>query len=191
MRAANPEAALVAEHFHDASGDLAGDGELRFLQELLDTDTTVVDSVVTVDTVLIDTTVARRVPLQVAGDYRRLLGSTGVRTLDTDPAAIDRIQGQPATHVQRADAFGAVEFVRAERHHIHAERLDIQRQIGCGLDSIGVEENVVLCANFSDLLDWVDRTNLIIGIHHRHQYGFIGNSSLQFIQINISLPINR
>lgn len=26
MRAANPEAALVAEHFHDASGDLAGDG---------------------------------------------------------------------------------------------------------------------------------------------------------------------
>jgi hypothetical protein len=55
----------------DQAGDnsVTGTGELRFLQELLDTDTTVVDSVVSVDTVLIDTTVVRTVPLEVSGDW--------------------------------------------------------------------------------------------------------------------------
>lgn len=56
----------------EQSGDNAvtGTGELRFLQELLDTDTTVVDSVtVVVDTVRIDTLVADRAAVSVSGDW--------------------------------------------------------------------------------------------------------------------------
>ncbi len=55
----------------EQSGDntVSGSGELRFLQELLDTDTTTVDSVVVVDTVLIDTVVADRAAVEVSGDW--------------------------------------------------------------------------------------------------------------------------
>lgn len=55
----------------EQSGDntVTGSGELRFLEELLDTDTTTVDSVVVVDTVLIDTVVAERATVDVSGDW--------------------------------------------------------------------------------------------------------------------------
>lgn len=55
----------------EQSGDntVTGNGELRFLEELLDTDTTTVDSVVVVDTVLIDTVVVDRASVDVAGDW--------------------------------------------------------------------------------------------------------------------------
>jgi hypothetical protein len=63
--------------------------------------------------------------------------------------------------------------VSAKRHHVRAKHLYIQKQISRGLDSICMEQNILFFANFSDFFNWVDRTDLIVGVHHRDNRGVL------------------
>lgn len=59
---------LALELRQDGGNRVTGDGEIRTLRELLETDTTSLDPLV-IDTLVIDTLVADRVAVDVAGDW--------------------------------------------------------------------------------------------------------------------------
>ncbi len=88
-------------------------------------------------------------------------------------AGLGRKHGRPFAHVQSADALRPVEFVPAERHQIHAERLHIDWQVRGGLDGVGVKQDAVPVTDFGDFADGVDCANLVVGVHDRDQRRFV------------------
>ena len=59
---------LALELRQDDANRVTGEGEIRFLRQLLETDTTSLDPLV-IDTLVIDTVVVDRVPVEVAGEW--------------------------------------------------------------------------------------------------------------------------
>ena len=78
---------------------------------------------------------------------------------------------RPLADVQRADSLRPIEFVRAEREHVHAEGLHVHIQICGGLHRVRVEKDTALAADGGQLSNRVDRANLVVGEHHRCQRG--------------------
>ena len=66
--------------------------------------------------------------------------------------------------VQRADALRALELVRAERHEVGAERLDVEVDVRRGLDRVDVEERCPLRARTRatiSAIGWIVPTSLL------------------------------
>ncbi len=68
-----------------------------------------------------------------------------------------------AADVERADALGAVDFVRGERerrrccHGVH-----VDGDLAYGLDGVGVEEDALLVAELADFGDGLDDADLVV-----------------------------
>ena len=56
------------------------------------------------------------------------------------PALLLREDVRPVADVQRADALRPLELVRAERHEVRAERLDVEVDVRRRLDRVDVEQ---------------------------------------------------
>ena len=74
----------------------------------------------------------------------------------------------------------------AERHQVNAERLYIRREIGGCLNGIRVEQNIVMAANFRDSGNWINGTDLVVGVHHRDKRRFLAQSLLH--RLGVTLP---
>ncbi len=88
-----------------------------------------------------------------------------------------------AAHVKRADAFGPVHLVGAERHQVDVIGLHIHRDLAEGLHGVAVEENVFFAADFTDLAHRLDDADLVVCVHDADQHGVGGNRVAQFVQV--------
>ena len=76
-----------------------------------------------------------------------------------------------AAHEQRTDTFGAVGFVRREGHQINFQRFQIDRHLARGLCGINVEKHATRTGQLTERSNIVNRADLIIDVHDRHQNG--------------------
>ncbi len=75
----------------------------------------------------------------------------------------------PLSHVKRADSLGAINLVSRERHQVDPHVLHIDGNLADSLCRVAVKENTLLFGDLPDLFDRVDRTNFVVGEHHRNQ----------------------
>ena len=71
-----------------------------------------------------------------------------------------------AAHVHRANTFGSIRFMGCEGHQIHLHLFQIDGRFAGGLCGIGMKNNALTAAEFADLLDRLNHTDLIIHPHH-------------------------
>ena len=88
------------------------------------------------------------------------------------------------THVQRADAFWPVGFVRGKAHQIDFEFLQINLNFTGRLRRIHVEKHAFVAAQFTDRFDVLNHTDFVIDHHHRDQNGVGTNRGFERVQIN-------
>ena len=88
-------------------------------------------------------------------------------------------QPDAALHPQRPDAFRAVELVRRHRQQIDAELPDVHRYLARALHGIGVKQRPVSMGDGGELGDRLDRADLVVGVHHRHEGRVVGHGLAQ------------
>ena len=71
-----------------------------------------------------------------------------------------------ATHVHRANALGSIRLMGCEGHQIHLHFFQINRRLASCLRRIGMKNNALTAAEFADLLDRLNHTDLVIHPHH-------------------------
>jgi len=87
-------------------------------------------------------------------------------------AAVEKLlQTRAAANVKCADAFGAVEFVRGNGKKIDAESFYVERNFSGGLYGVGVEINVTLRGEFSDLRERLHGAEFVVGVHDGDERG--------------------
>jgi len=82
-------------------------------------------------------------------------------------AGQDRHHPQAAPNPERTDALGPVELVRRHRQHVHAERLDVDRDLAGRLDRIRVKQRAPLVRGARQLCDRLNRPDFVVRVHHR------------------------
>jgi uncharacterized radical SAM protein YgiQ len=92
---------------------------------------------------------------------------TGTQTSFLPAAGLLGQDRHPLADVKHPDPLRSVEFVRAERKQVNAQMVHIQVEIRACLDRIRMEGNPGGVTQPGDFRDRVDRTDLVVGIHHR------------------------
>ncbi len=87
------------------------------------------------------------------------------------PAVQERPQNRPLADVERAHAFGAVQFVRGKRQQIHAEFFHVHGDLADRLHRVGVKVDVALARDAADFLERLNRAEFVVGVHHADQHG--------------------
>jgi hypothetical protein len=93
-----------------------------------------------------------------------------------------RDQPRAAAHPQRAGALRAGELVPGDGEQIYAERRDVERQLAGRLHGVRVEQRTAGVGDGGELGDRLDGADLVVGVHHRHQRGAIGDQGVQGIR---------
>ena len=75
----------------------------------------------------------------------------------------------PSRQHQRADALGAADLVRRQRHKIGTYLIDIERYFSKRLDRVDMQEAAGRMDDSGDLRDRLHRAGLVIGRHDRDQ----------------------
>ena len=89
-----------------------------------------------------------------------------------------------ATHVQRANALGAVDLVRSQAHQVDRHGLHVDRRLAGGLGRVHMEHDALLAAQCADGLDVLDHADLVVHEHHADQDGVGADGRLQHVQVN-------
>ncbi len=94
--------------------------------------------------------------------------------------------------VERPGALGALELVRAERHEVRAERLHVDVDVRGRLDGVDVEQDPLAAADLlGDGGDRLDRPDLVVGQHHRHQDRPVGQRRLELVRVDAAIAVDR
>src|SRR5277367_6820471 len=94
-------------------------------------------------------------------------------------------------NVQRANTFWAVNLVAADGQHVNVVFLHVDRNFAYRLYAVRGEENPVFLGDFADFRDWIDHSNLIVGIHDGNQNGGWADSGFQLIQVDPAIFLHR
>ena len=99
---------------------------------------------------------------------------------------------RPVADVERADALGPLELVRAERDEVRAERLDVEVDVRRGLDRVDVEDDALARPDpGGDLGDRLDRADLVVGEHDRDQDRLVVERRLELVGIDPAVAVDR
>jgi len=96
---------------------------------------------------------------------------TGAETALMVAAVKKLLQTRAAANVKRSDAFGAVEFVGGDGKKIDAESFYVERNFSGGLHGIGVEIDVTLRGEFSNLRERLHGAEFVVGVHDGDERG--------------------
>ena len=97
--------------------------------------------------------------------------------------AFDQVrQAHALLREQEPDAFRAVELMPGGRQQIDIVIPDVHRDMPDCLDRVRMEEHLLLPAYGSDLPYGLDRTDLIVRVHDRHQAGVIPDGGRDFFR---------
>ncbi len=105
--------------------------------------------------------------LRQADDQRDIMRPGAQAVLLTAPRHPGQ-QNQILSPVQRADALGAVELVRAKRQKIDTEHTDIDRELAGGLDGVGMKRYAPLAAHGCKCGDRIEGADLVVGVDDGH-----------------------
>src|SRR5712664_3396373 len=92
--------------------------------------------------------------------------------------------------VQRSDPLRRIKLVPGERQQIQAQRVHVDRELPCGLHRVGMKVHVGVSGDATDFLKWLHRAQLVVGVHHGNQRGFLAKSAAQRLWRNDSLPVD-
>src|SRR3954452_8785327 len=108
------------------------------------------------------------------------------------PALLLREDMGAVSDVEGTDALRALELMRAERHQIGAERLDVELDIWRRLDRIDVEHDAFPSPDTRrDLGDRLERSDLVIGEHDRDEDRLVVERRLELVGVHAAVPIDR
>ena len=89
-----------------------------------------------------------------------------------------------APDVERAGALRAVVLVAGERKQIDAHRVDVDRHLASRLRGVGVEERPGGADDGADLGERLQDADLVVGGHHRHEHGLVGDRCAQLVELD-------
>src|SRR6185437_7423503 len=93
---------------------------------------------------------------------------------------------------QRASAFRAMKFMRANRNEVGVELLNIRKRFFAEpLYRVGVKQNAVFPANSSQFSHWLKRSDFVIRRHQGHEHGVRADGVAQILRRNQSFAIDR
>ena len=111
------------------------------------------------------------------------------------PAPIDlRCQPHPrplGPDIERATPLGSVDLVAAHRQQINAVALHIDGNLTHPLGGITVEQNLFFFSDCADLSNWVDRADLVVGVHDRDEDRLVGDSVAHGVGIDHPVAVHR
>ena len=102
----------------------------------------------------------------------------------------DKSHSRLSSDVKSADTFGSIDFMSTDGHEVDIKRIDVNGQFADRLCSVRMEENLVLFAYFSDLLDRLNHTDFIVNHNCRNENRVWPDSGLELIQINDTVCSN-
>ena len=91
--------------------------------------------------------------------------------------------------IHNTDSLWPVNLMSTGTQHINMILVHIDRNMSISLYCIGMENNVMLFSNLTDLLDRLNGTNLIVCKHNRDHDRCRSNSCFQLIQLDHSILI--
>ena len=114
------------------------------------------------------------------------------RTQDRIPAlACDyRSQRSPPAHIQRSNPLGAIKLMRAQRHKIDIQSVNIQRQISSRLNCIRMKRDPASPAHCTDFSNRVDSADFVVGINYRNHRGIIRQRSGNGLWVDLPVRID-
>jgi hypothetical protein len=71
--------------------------------------------------------------------------------------------------------------VRRKRQQVDAERLDVHWDLARRLNRVGVEHGAARPGQPRQFGDWLNRPDLVVGVHHRHERCLIGQRLAQCV----------
>ena len=84
--------------------------------------------------------------------------------------------------IQKSHAFRPIDLMGAGTEHINIIIVHLDGKLSECLYCIGVEQNAMLSGNLPDFFNRLYRSDFIVGIHHRNQYGLRCNGLFQFFR---------
>src|SRR5581483_129073 len=75
------------------------------------------------------------------------------------------IQLGAAAYIERADPLGRVELVPDDREQVHAQVIHVHWYFADRLRRVGVQGDPVAARDVANLGEWLERANLIVGVH--------------------------
>src|SRR5258707_8177687 len=106
------------------------------------------------------------------------------------PAVEKLLQTRASADVQRSNALWRIKLVPREGKQIQAQRVHVDRELPCGLHRVGMKVHVGVSGDAADFLKWLHRAQLVVGVHHGNQRGFLAKSAAQRLWRNDSLPVD-
>ena len=82
-------------------------------------------------------------------------------------------------------------LVPRNRERIAADPFHVNRNLARGLHRVGVEIDIRLCSNLSNLLDRLHNSGFVVGHHDRNQLGLRPQSTPHIIGIDQPAGIHR
>jgi hypothetical protein len=81
--------------------------------------------------------------------------------------------------------------VRGEAEQVDAQVVDVEREVGAGLDGIGVEEDAAPPADGADLGDRLDGADLVVGVHDRDKGRVLVDRRVDLLRVDPAVSVNR
>lgn len=108
------------------------------------------------------------------------------------PGAMDqRLEPDPASDIERPDTLWCIEFVAGDGQQIDAKRVDLACNLADRLRCVGVKPDPTFPRNSTDLLDRLDRANLIVGVHDADQDGARRDGTTHVVGIDPARAVDR
>src|ERR1700730_11136634 len=102
-----------------------------------------------------------------------------------------RFEIRTLANVEGPDTLWAVQLMRGNRKQMHAELRNVDRNLPCRLHSVRVERDMRFSSNFADLLNRLNRAQLIIRDHDCDEYGLRPDRSPNVFRIDEAFAVNR
>ena len=106
-------------------------------------------------------------------------------------AVDERLDLRPFPYVERPDPLRGVHLVAGHREEVHAQFLDVGRDLSHGLRRVRVERDACLTSDGGDLGDRLDRSHLVVGVHDRDEDGPGCDRLPHIVRIHHPVPIHR
>src|SRR5262249_34078396 len=108
------------------------------------------------------------------------MAATVEKRFEPDPRGV-------TAHIEGADTFGAIYLISTQAQQVNAHFVHIKWHLASGLNGVGVKEHAVLLAQPANLLDRLQRTDLVIGRHDTDQDRLVGDGSTDLTRRHLAV----
>ncbi len=87
-------------------------------------------------------------------------------------------------HVERADAFGAVDFVRRNGEQVDAVFLHVHGDFADGLNGVHMKEDFLFLGDFADFRDGLDDADFVVRVHDGDENRLGSDRAAEIVEVN-------